>query len=149
MTNAAVWQISLNDPNDIPISSAALAKMFTWVKTSVVQPATLAAVIGSDPGTTTTTEKGMSTDIGSEKGGGGAGGGGGGTTTPTTGIETEREPAGMATASQKQTFATPIMPKRTKVQLKAEVKAEMEVEEGTETMTQLGCYVQVQSRWEG
>ncbi len=58
MTNAAVWQISLNDPNDIPISSAALAKMFTWVKTSVVQPATLAAVIGFDPGTTTmATEK--------------------------------------------------------------------------------------------
>ena len=125
MTNAAVWQISLNDPNDIPISSAALSRMFTWVKTSVVQPASF----GPDP---TATEKG-------------------GTTTPTTttGIETETEPVGMATAGQKQTFATPIVPKRTKVQLKAEVKAEMEVEEGTETMTQLGGYVQVQSRWEG
>ncbi len=43
----------------------------------------------------------------------------------------------MATASQKQTFATPIVPKRTKVQLKTEVKAEMEVEEGAEAMTQL------------
>ena len=75
MTNAAVWQISLNDPNDIPISSAALSKMFAWVKTSVVQPASF----GSNPGMTKPTEKG-------------------GTTTPTTGIETETEPVGMATA---------------------------------------------------
>ena len=53
------------------------------------------------------------------------------------------------TAGQKQTLAIPTVPQRTRVQLKAEVKAEREVEEATERMTQLGGYVQVQSRWEG
>ena len=50
----------------------------------------LAAVIGSDPGTTTPTDQGICVDIGSEKGGVGSG-----IITPTTGIETETEPVGM------------------------------------------------------